>query len=203
MRQIVFSKRLNNTELGKGNTHETYVLVPSNVSIDNIFEVENKQYDFCDVSTNTIYKIRKTQGNETRLVGLGDYYREKNLNAGDMVIFTFISNDEKRFYIDYMRNDKSIIFQKNTNGFEILTPNRISLSDAIPDDELEIRFIASKKKRSDSPRETDFYDIISSGKSLLNDYKNNELGEISFEKSFVIKKYISYKIFDLEEIENE
>ena len=33
-----FVKQLNNTELGKGSTHDTYILIPQNVSIKGIFE---------------------------------------------------------------------------------------------------------------------------------------------------------------------
>ena len=41
MKIIQFIKTLNNTELGKGTTHETYILIPKKAEINDIFENEN------------------------------------------------------------------------------------------------------------------------------------------------------------------
>ena len=53
-------KKLNNTELGKGGTHDTYVLIPNNLDISDIIGTINEQCDFVDKSTGQHVKIRKT-----------------------------------------------------------------------------------------------------------------------------------------------
>ena len=39
-------KKLNNTELGKGGTHDTYVLIPQNLDISDLFPIVNEQISF-------------------------------------------------------------------------------------------------------------------------------------------------------------
>ena len=48
-------KKLNNTELGKAGTNDTYVLIPQNLDISDLFPVVNEQISF----------INKENGDET------------------------------------------------------------------------------------------------------------------------------------------
>ena len=38
MKIVQMIKKLNNTELGKGGTHDTYVLVPNDLDISDVFD---------------------------------------------------------------------------------------------------------------------------------------------------------------------
>ena len=198
MKQILFSKKLNNTELGKGNTHETYILVPSSANVDDLFETDS-QIEFEDTETNKKYKLRVVKGNETRIVGLGEYYRTKELNAGDMLILRRIITDISLYYIDYIRYDNTLIIQKNSKGFELLTQARIELLSTVDKDNLNITFKCKAKKRKDSPFETEFYNIEFLNKTIDADFKNNELAEILIGENIKIRKFNSWKKIVIEE----
>ena len=52
MEIIQFIKQLNNTELGKGNTHDTYILIPNSIGVDeisDIFEKQDVDYTFKEI----------------------------------------------------------------------------------------------------------------------------------------------------------
>ena len=80
-------KKLNNTELGKGGTHDTYVLIPQNLDISDLFPIVNEQISFINKENGKIVNLRHTSGREKRIVGLGPYY---NVNCNlkcNIVIF--------------------------------------------------------------------------------------------------------------------
>lgn len=99
MEIIQFIKQLNNTELGKGNTHDTYILIPNSIGVDeirDIFEKQDVDYTFKD-KENVEYSIdlKLTVHRENRVVGLGPYYRRKDLKAGDTILLEKRINNEK------------------------------------------------------------------------------------------------------------
>lgn len=110
MEIIQFIKQLNNTELGKGNTHDTYILIPNSIGVDeirDIFEKQDVDYTFKD-KENVEYSIdlKLTVHRENRVVGLGPYYRRKDLKAGDTILLEKRINNEKiEFLIDFKKND--------------------------------------------------------------------------------------------------
>ena len=77
MRIQQFIKSLNNTELGKGSTHEFYVLVPTKVNIIKIFDKTHTNPDFYDCVTD---KIKKNLGTfktlEEAIEKRNDYFKE-------------------------------------------------------------------------------------------------------------------------------
>ena len=96
MKIIQFIKTLNNTELGKGTTHETYILIPKKAEINDIFENEKINYKFiCKNNNNEInLRLRATaKRKELRILGLGNYYRENKLNPGDSILLEKIINN--------------------------------------------------------------------------------------------------------------
>lgn len=185
-------KTLNNTEIGKGGTHECYVLVSKKAqNIQNIFDSANLQPTFINLKNgSTVNNVHITSGREFRINGLGDFYRENNVNAGDEIIFERQDSGSKtEFFININTKENTIIFQKNRRGFEVLNIDRLDplLSANKYQDEvlyngisglLEIDFKKSAKKRSDSPVETDFYSLSFNGRDILNDLKNNEYLEL-------------------------
>ena len=83
MKSVQVIKKVNNTELGKAATHETYVLVPQELNVSDLFEELEKKYKFVDKVTNKTYELRLTSGREKRIVGLGPFYRDHDVFAGD------------------------------------------------------------------------------------------------------------------------
>ena len=204
-----FVKKLNNNELGKGNTHETYVLVPQDVDIIEIFDEVNKEIIFVDKQTNENIKLRYTVGREKRIVGLGPYYTINKVSAGDQIIFEKINKGSYiQHYIDLKKRDNIIILQKYKNGFEILNLNRfnneisnnnnvIAINDEVVS--FEVKFKEMAKKRKDSPIETKFYDVLIRGTSILDKIKNNDYIELEFINQYVkVNKFISWEFNRLE-----
>jgi hypothetical protein len=206
-----FIKSLNNTEIGKGGTHECYVLVSKKVkNINNIFNVSNYQPTFINLKNGGVFKnIHITSGREFRINGLGDFYRINNVNAGDEIIFErHDKNNVVEFFINLNTKDSIIIFQKNTRGFEVLNSDRLAslITPGGYESELnykgklgvlKINFKVSAKKRSDSPTGTDFYNITFDGRDILNDLKSNEYFELSYSKiNKTFKKVVVWQSYE-------
>lgn len=206
MKIVQLVKQLNNTELGKGGTHDTYVLIPNELDITDIFTKANEPIEFRDADNMEAVVARNTIGREKRIVGLGQYYRSRDLSAGDEIVFERRSDNEKFEYkVRVVKHLEILVFQKAKSGFEILTPERLNMAkswSAQSEDELSIDFICSAKKRNDSPDTTDFYDISINGKSLLESYSGKDIGLISLEeKKIKISSFYGWKkyIFETEE----
>lgn len=206
MKVIQIIKKLNNTELGKGNTNDAYVLIPNDLDITEIFEEKDKPVEFEDKYTHERVIIRNTIDREKRIVGLGQYYRNQRLSAGDEIIFEKREIGNRTEYMVYVKkNDNILAFQKSKQGFEILTPERIGRYSHIisgSGETLEITFLTSGKKRKDSPSVTDFYDITVAGESLMDKFSVKEIGEISCQgDSIKINRFYGWKkyIFETEE----
>lgn len=186
---IRFEKKLNNTELGKGMTHDTYVLVPTDVDVTDIFETPGAEVPFVDINSGDTVILRNTVAREKRIVGLGEYYRSKNLFAGDEVIFEKrITAESEAFFINVKKYDEVVVVQKYKSGFEILTPERWNLLELwhnALNDAFSVVLKERKKKRTDSPEETNFYDICINGSSILDMYKTKEMLVLSWDDDVV------------------
>jgi len=206
-----FIKSLNNTEIGKGGTHECYVLVSKKVeNIENIFDAANHHPTFTNIKNGGIVdSIHITSGREFRINGLGDFYRNNNVNAGDEIVFERQDDGTKtEFFINLNTKENTIIFQKNRRGFEVLNSDRLDLlmSTTRYQDKVSyngssglfvIEFKESAKKRSDSPDETNFYSISFNGQDILNDLKNNEYLEFSNSvTNKILKKVVVWQSFE-------
>lgn len=206
MKVVQIIKKLNNTELGKGGTHDTYVLIPNNLNVSDIFDEPDKPVEFIDQETLETITVRNTVRREKRIVGLGQYYRSKDLSAGDEIIFEKREFEEKtEFFVSVKKNINSLVFQKSRYGFDILTPERIKNFESISialDKKVEVNFLKAAKKRNDSPDTTNYYDILISGKSILPSYSGKELGEIQISGNKVqVFEFYGWKkyVFETEE----
>ena len=209
-----FIKSLNNTELGKGNAHETYVSVPKKTDIGLIFDPEkttnDMNLDILDLITvNKLDKIRygfKKANKEYRITGLGSYYRKNDVNAGDEIIFERRDEGGKTtFFINLNHKSNSISFQKSTKGFEALNMDRLlpMLTDGIYESDvlfqenkstLTIEFKEKAYKRSDSPELTDFYDLKINNKSILTQYKKDDRIQLEINSNIsTLKKTIPWQ----------
>ena len=206
-----FIKSLNNTEIGKGGTHECYVLVSKKVeNIENIFDSTNYQPSFINLKNGgKVDRVHITSGREFRINGLGDFYRNNNVNAGDEIVFERQDDGVKtEFFINLNTKENTIIFQKNSRGFEVLNSDRLDLllSANRYQDKVSyngssglfvIEFKESSKKRSDSPSETDFYSITFNGQDILNDLKSNEYLELSNSvTNKILKKVVVWQSYE-------
>lgn len=185
MKIIQFIKTLNNTELGKGTTHETYILIPKKAEINDIFENEKINYKFiCKNNNNEInLRLRATaKRKELRILGLGNYYRENKL------------------YISHRKEENILFFQKVKNRLEIFSPELINdyhnQTDAY-NHLIKIEHVASEKKRTDSPTKTDFYEIMINNINVVDEFNDKEIGGITIFNNkliilhpFVFEKHI-------------
>ncbi|MDD6466951.1 MAG: hypothetical protein PUF50_02095 [Erysipelotrichaceae bacterium] len=204
MRVVTFIKKLNNTELGKGNTHDSYILIPADSGIKGSLLEVGMGHPFIDKETGKVYEgIRMTEGREIRIPGLGAYYRDKELSAGDEVVLERRTiNAEDKYYISTNKYTNIIVLQKNKDGFLVLNPEKLNLLDGdiyLNNEIIKINFIESKKKRSDSPDTADYYSLTIGGRSVLQNYSNNEVIEIVVEKNKAsIVKPCSWKKYIIE-----
>jgi len=203
MKIVQIAKKLNNTELGRGTTHDSYVLVPSDLDVTCIFDTPDTPIEFTDKASAKKITLRNTVDTEKRIVGLGPYYREKDLNAGDEIVFERRSiAGAEEYYLDTKKYSDNLVMQKYKYGFEILTPDRLDrfqrmISTKNP--ELTISFLQSQKKRADSPEATDFYDVSLSGRSLINEYDVKEIVEIQLrDDGIMISSFYGWKKYVFE-----
>ena len=204
MKIVQLMKQLNNTELGKGGTHDTYVLVPNELDITPIFERPDVVYEFTDPTSREAVRVRNTVGREKRIVGLGQYYRNQDLSAGDSVVFERrIDGDRSALSIHTIKLSGSLVFQKTKSGFEILTPERMQLAQnwgAGLAEKFEIIFSESIRKRNDSPITTDIYRITIGGMGIADEFSAKEIGivDITGDKA-VVRRFYGWKIIQAEE----
>lgn len=203
-------KKLNNTELGKGGTHDTYVLIPQNLDISDLFPVVNEQIAFINKENGEIVNLRYTSRREKRIVGLGPYYNKYDVCAGDEIILErHVIRDESKYFISLKKRLNTVMLQKQKNGFEILTEDRTNLLDAVTlnaDGELlQLKYLCSEKKRQDSPEPTGFYDLLAGERSLLGDFSGKEFVEIEVNNNIArLNRFCAWKKYKFEmEDENE
>lgn len=206
MKIVQVIKKLNNTELGKGGTHDTYVLIPNDLDVTDIFDQPNTPTEFVDKFTMEKVIVRNTVGREKRIVGLGQYYRNKDLYAGDEIIFEKQVTSEKASHFIYTKKyADNLVVQKSKYGFEILTPDRIKCFEenvSLMNSKVSIEFLKSEKKRSDSPEETDFYDIKIDGKSVLDSVNGKDAVDIRIrDNAVMVSEFYGWKkyMFEVEE----
>ena len=169
---IQYVHRPNRTELGQANTHETYLLVDAKTNLSDVFPI-GIDTEVKDIKTGKNYGLKSSGGNgsEFRINQMGPIYRDYSVMPGDEITIThFETNDEIKNVIS-VKTFNRVVINIDGKGVEIINIERLenyligdreySLlvnyqgKDAI----LKIAYLESKKKRSDSPTETDFYSI--------------------------------------------
>ena len=174
----------NATELGQGNTHETYLMIEKKFDLSKLFPIGQSVY-VTDISSGKQYDLRSTLGAEFRVNQFGPIYRDYDTYEGDEIWLTGIEIDDKMQV--YLRVEKKnrITLSFTSQGAFFNNDNRISAFGSkqsgytIPVTydgnmgHLTIKFIGAKKKRTDSPDYTDFYEVefantpIKSGNFIL------------------------------------
>lgn len=182
MKSIQLIKQVNNTELGKGGTHETYILVPQDLDVSDLFEEIGKEYSFKDKNSDKKYTIRLTWGREKRIVGMGPYYRDYDVLAGDRVLLekNIQSNGEFNYYISFQRSIDTAYFQKVKNHFEALDSDKASAFVGMQflsadGDSVKIEYYGEIQKRKDSPIMTKVYDVIVENQNIQGNYQDRDM----------------------------
>lgn len=192
-----FIKRLNATELGEGVTNDTYIAIPRDVDLSQMLENQQAMTIFDRVEgvlytpeNSNIKYVQTGQNNQERISGLGQYFRRVSANVGDEILIEKVQDgDSCSLYLDFSHRDV-IVFQKNKDWVEILTPQRMEpyktnddyLMNVIYQNErvkLYVKYLGQKMKKKTSPTDTAAYDLLIDDKSILPNYEYLDYIEIS------------------------
>ena len=86
-RIIQYIHRPNKTELGQGNTHETYMLIDSKTDVSDICP-PGVEVLVTDPLKKRTYRLKSAKGNEFRVNQMGPIYRDYDIKPGDEIILT-------------------------------------------------------------------------------------------------------------------
>ena len=182
MKSIQLIKQVNNTELGKGGTHETYILIPQELDVSDLFLEIGKEYHFIDKVSGKQYTIRLTSAREKRIVGMGPYYRDNNVMAGDQILLEkrIYNAGEPDYFISLNRADGIVYFQKVRNFFEALTienvDNLLGQTFTTSDGKtISVNYHGEIPKRKDSPVMTKVYNISINNNNIQNNYQDRDM----------------------------
>ena len=176
---IQYTHRPNMTELGMGNTHETYMLINTNTDLSGIFP-PSIEVKVRDAVSGKHYSLKSSDGREFRVNQMGDLYRDYNVHPGDEIVITKIENENTSDLCVNVIQYQRVVLLVNSNGTEIVNIDRlnsynldngiyqINVSDRGKQNILKISFRESRKKRADSPNTTDFYTAQIEGQPLAN-----------------------------------
>lgn len=192
-----FIKRLNATELGEGVTNDTYIAIPRDVDLSQMLQNQQAMTIFDRVEgvlytpeNSNIKYVQTGQNNQERISGLGQYFRRVSANVGDEILIEKVQDgDSCVLYLDFNHRDV-IVFQKNKDWVEILTPQRMKpyktgndySMDVIYQNErvkLYVKYLGQKMKKKTSPADTAAYDLQIDSKSILPNYEYLDYIEIS------------------------
>lgn len=192
-----FIKRLNATELGEGVTNDTYIAIPRDVDLSQMLENQQAMTIFDRVEgvlytpeNSNIKYVQTGQNNQERISGLGQYFRRVSANVGDEILIEKVEDGDRCIlYLDFNHRDV-IVFQKNKDWVEILTPQRMEpyktgndySMDVIYQNErvkLYVKYLGQKMKKKTSPADTAAYDLLIDSKSILPNYEYLDYIEIS------------------------
>ena len=194
-----FIKRLNATEVGEGVTNDTYIAIPRDVDLSNILVNQEAMtiYDrvggvlYTPANSNIKY-VQTGQNNQEKTSGLGQYFRSVDAKVGDEILIErVVDGDESKLYLDF-RHRNVIVFQKNKDWVEILTPDRmtpyaqgndytVDVTYLNRNVELYVKYLGQKMKKKTSPSDTAAFDLLIENKSILGDYEYLDYIEIGIE----------------------
>lgn len=207
MKIVRFLKKLNNSELGYGNVHQSYIRVDKNINLDDFHFTPSKNEVFVYRPENKEYKNIHFEryDNETRLAGFSQFFRDFDIKAEDYFIIESVQQENDiKYFLDFEKNDNIICFHKDKlrTAFEPLTETKVSLIEnkvfCLDGNEFKIRFKLAAKKRNDSPSETKFYDLLSNN-SLIFDLIDDEYIELKISNNnIIIQKRVAWKKYSIE-----
>ena len=211
---IQYIHRPNMTELGMGNTHETYLLVDSKTDMSKVFP-PGKEVTVEDAHTRKAYVLKSSIPSEFRINQMGPIYRDYNIMPGDEIVITHYESEDEIKNVLTVNNFARVCLVTSGGKTEIINFDRLhsflqsdntySLKLNVDGYEktIKIVFLESKKKRSDSPNETDYYKVtlddieLPNGKyylsvrdpfSLIPSLPKSEYNQVILEENYWPKK---------------
>lgn len=191
MKIKTLSKVLNETEIGKMGTNETYVSVLKDIDSSSWFPTEGEEVSYYCKSTKKNYTPRINKaGSENRINGLGIFYRDVNMLAGDRVVFKSIQvkENEPEYLISKEKSEaKTLLHFYGKLGYRLLNseyPNEIfelnknyKITINGNKSDLVFKYKGLHKPRADSKNELEFYDIQINGKPMVNEWSRHSIIE--------------------------
>lgn len=187
---IQYLHRPNATELGMGNTHETYMLISTDTDLSGIFP-PSMDVMVRDLASSKQYTLKSSWGREFRVNQMGELYRDYDVKPGDEIVITKIENEGTEDISVNIRQFPRVVLIVGSNGVEIVNIERLEsflvsrgayeleIRDRGTQSTLSIFFKEAKKKRNDSPNATDYYSVRINGQDLANGTYYLTLGEVS------------------------
>lgn len=200
-----FIRKLNNTELDSQSTNDAYVRVSREIQdfIPATFFTEleskkckilikyNQKKDLFPTNKWLRYQFYPANG-EYRIVSLTEIYDKYSPSAGDYIIIekkTIIEDGSYHYEVSMRKYDKiSMKYNKKGDFFEILNLNEvvdknilekeINLKFEGEDFASKISFALSKKKKKNSPKETNYYNILNLPNYFMDKIKGDPFVEI-------------------------
>lgn len=164
--------RPNVTELGIGNTHETYMLVSKETDLSNMFP-PGVEMNVEDSVSKKVYSLKSANGREFRINQMGPIYRDYAVRPGDEILITEVEKAGVSKLFFSVRNYRRVGLNVTKNGAELSNEEflteyveggdrnySINVFDRGVSSKLIIRFKQSMKKRNDSPTETDYFEAF-------------------------------------------
>lgn len=168
-----YRHRPNKTELGQGNTNETYLHISRDIDLSAIFPV-GKEVSVEDVNNQKKYLLKSSNyRREFRINQMGSIYRDYTVVPGDEILIRDIGiNGTHKTYISVEKFNR-VVLVVDRNGAEVLNEDlleglkvddssreyHINISNGDQTHALSIKFAERRKKRDDSPNETDFFEV--------------------------------------------
>lgn len=178
IRLIQYLHRPNATELGLASTHETYMLISSDVDLSMMFPPA-EEISVRDANSLKTYVLKSSNVREFRVNQMGDIYRDYSVRPGDEIIITQLIKGSLSTINLAVKNYNRIIINVNAKGGEILNIERLApfkiggnfelkTFDRGQISNLHIGYKGRLPKRKDSPIETDYYDVELNSNKLPN-----------------------------------
>jgi hypothetical protein len=199
--------RPNITELGMGNTHETYMLINTDIDLSNMFP-PSSEVKVRDLQSGKYYALKSAIGREFRVNQMGELYRDYNVLPGDEIVITKIEKGGAFDICVNVRQYNRIVLLVGSYGVEVVNIKRlekyaianqsykINVTDRGIQNTLIISFKEIRRKRSDSPNYTEFYNVSINKQNLANGTYYLTLGDSS---SLAMLPKSEYNVVDFNE----
>jgi hypothetical protein len=174
-----------------------------------VFPIVNEVIPFIYKKSGKIYQIKRQEGRENRIVGLGSFYREMAYaNAGDEII---IEKQEKEGYVNYYLDFNSysniVLARKDGKGFVVLNEDRLAMFQNIKTvfimgeyKKINIKELSLSNLRNDSPSPSKKYNIEIDGISIASSFDRNDMLEMMLDNqnNIFLKRVSSWKKYVFE-----
>ena len=116
--------RPNTTELGMGNTHETYMLINTDTNLSGVFP-PSIDVKVRDLASSKLYTFKSSWGREFRVNQMGELYRDYDIKPGDEIVITKIEYESSEDIIVCIRQFPRVVLIVGSNGAEVVNSERL------------------------------------------------------------------------------